>query len=332
MAYSTDGVREELVLVTPDMARELVEATLYERQRAISEQHVERLSLEMRREQFIAGTQVHFAELRKNLYCINGNHTLRAVIKANITVPLCFLYSTCRNETEIAELYARHDIHRARNWAASFKAHAIFADMEGNAAFVTSVGAALRYILTGLDKEVFHSDHEAAYSRDLRIKAMKEYRAHAEMLLGALSSGSPRTRKMLLRSAALAVALETVRFQPAGAIEFWSGCAEDDGLHKGDPRKTLLHWLAENKGRGNQGVPTAIRATTLAWNAWYEDRKLTSLRPSVVTEYHLAGTPWKDGKRADMLCLRPPAQASRLIKMGRQIGPNGQERAVAIAG
>lgn len=330
--YSTDGIHEELVLVTPQMAKDLVESTLYARQRSINDEHVKRLAQEMRREQFIAGTQVHFAELRKNLYCINGNHTLRAVVEAGVMVPLIFLTTACRNETAIAELYARHDIGRQRNWAAAFKAHGIFEGMEGNAMFATSVGAALRYILIGLDKDAFHADNEASYSRDLRIRAMKEYRQHASTLLGALAEGAPGTRRMLMRGGSLAVALETVRFQPKAASEFWSTAAEDDGLHNGDPQKTLLRWLAENSSTGRGNIPTTIRAATLAWNAFYEDRKLSTLRAGAVQDYYLAGTPWKDGKRPDMLCLRPLQPKGTLIKVGRATDGNGVERAVAIAG
>lgn len=345
MFYPIENLKIDLVNVTPDLAQQLIDSTMYERQRPISPDHVERLALEMSNGRFIPGTCCHFAVVKRQLFLINGNHTIRAVLAARVTLPLTFLYTECERMTEVDRLYARHDQHRVRNWAATFKAHGMFERIHADATFVNSAGAAMRYILVGLDRP--HTNDrggkgENTWSRDLRVDAFREYASEVDMLYGVLVNASPRARRVVRRAQFIAVALETYRFQPSKAAEFWSGVANDDGLMQGDPRKALLDWSDHNLVRGAAVSGNSIRATTLAWNAFFEERQLQSVKPASMGEYHLAGTPWRDGERPEMECLKVKPERQGLVKVPRvapathiefgvEMGKDGRQKSRAIS-
>lgn len=334
MIYTTDGIKQELVMVTPDMAQHLTESSYFERQRNLSDPHIDRLATEMRKGRFMAGTQIHFAVVGRGMFCINGNHTLRAVIRSQTTIPLSFLYTECKNLTEAGELYARHDIHRQRNWSAVMKAHGMYESMSGDTRFVNAVSGAVRLIIAGLDKTYFDSQAEYSWSRDMRVKAMREYTDEAQRLHRSLADGRARVRSLLLRAAVLAVGLEVSRFQPSAAFDFFAAASKDDGLSVGDPRKALLEWLTEHpkSGGGSTADAPAIRVTASCWNAFFEDREITRPRYSYTDPFRLAGTPWKPGETAEPAFLKGEAvkPAPALVKMGTSVGKGGKTAKIAV--
>ena len=341
MFYDIEQLKCELVNVTPDLAQQLVASTLYERQRPMSSDHIDRLATEMKKGRFIPGTEVHFAVVGRSMFMINGNHTIRAVVRSGVTLPLIFLYTDCERMADVDRLYARHDQHRARNWTATFKAHGMFADAAADAGFVTGASAGMRYILTGLDSNSFNDrKSEIFWSRDLRLDAMREYASEVDQLCAACAVATKRTKRLVRRAAFLAIGLETMRFQPSKASEFWHGVAADNGLKNGDPRKALLDWAQMNSVNGHVGVFESIRAASLAWNGFFEDRELTSLKPNAMGIYRLAGTPWKEGKRPEMECLKDKAPKYGLVKktppagvkLGIERQPDGSGKTVAIPG
>jgi hypothetical protein len=83
-------------------------------------------------------------------------------------------------------------------------------------------------------------------------------------------------KRGLLTPSVVAVALLTLRDQPAKAKEFWDGVAMDDGLRRGDPRHTLVKTLRDRPLRGSHSEGGRIAST--AWNAYYSNRELTFIR------------------------------------------------------
>ena len=110
----------------------------------------------------------------------------------------------------------------------------------------------------------------------------------------------PARSALLLKmraSGVLAVALYTLRYQPARATEFWGGIAENDGLRKHDPRATLI---ADLLGRSlNTGsVRQRVQQPSLAWNAFCEGRDLKIIKCIDGAAITLWGTPLAKGRQA----------------------------------
>ena len=126
---------------------------------------------------------------------------------------------------------------------------------------------------------------------------MEQYKVAAD-LVGRALSGAPReTRKYFIRAAVLAVALETMRYQPSAASEFWHKASHDDGLTIGMPERALLSWLRNTQVlAGFDSRKEHARAAALAWNAKWRGHETQYVKPNAMASFYLLGTPWHNGR------------------------------------
>ena len=95
----------------------------------------------------------------------------------------------------------------------------------------------------------------------------------------------------------LAVALYTLRHQPARAREFWMGLAEHDGLRKNDPRATLYSDIL-TRTMATGSIRQRVQQPALAWNAFCEGRDLKIIKCIDGAALTLWGTPLAKGRAA----------------------------------
>src|SRR5690606_17350845 len=110
-----------------------------------------------------------------------------------------------------------------------------------------------------------------------------------------ISSAPTFVKSRLYNQGCSAVALVTLKYQPEVATEFWKGLAEDDALAKGDARKTLLDDMKRRRletGANNQSALTA----SIAWNAWFDHRRLSIVKIAPNAKVRIAGTPFDGGR------------------------------------
>ena len=96
----------------------------------------------------------------------------------------------------------------------------------------------------------------------------------------------------------MAVALYTLRHQPARAHEFWHGVAGNDGLRKGDPRAALIADLLFNRTLNVGSHRQKVQQPALAWNAFCEGRDLKIIKCIDGAALTLWGTPLAKGRQA----------------------------------
>ena len=137
---------------------------------------------------------------------------------------------------------------------------------------------------TRKNPEVFLQSNRIGIIRDWAVEANK-YESIAKKAKKAL----------LIRmygTGMVAVALYTLRHQPAKAVDFWTGVAENDGLRKNDPRASLIYdLLNRNIGVGNNRQK--VQQPALAWNAFCEGRNLSVIKCVPENNLTLWGTPLK---------------------------------------
>jgi hypothetical protein len=289
-AQSIEKLRAEIKWVEPQLARHLRDTCAFEWQRAIDSRNVERLSSEMKRGWFVAGTPVTVAVLPDNsMRLLNGNHTMEAIHASGVTIPVTFIFTRVSDLNEAGKIYATLDIQRVRTWVDSLRA-------TGKGEFPLSSKSMSALGLIMQDFVFSTSNVEVNSSRNLRFGAMEDYRTAATIIEHALHGAPGANKRMLSRSAFLAVALATARYQPSTAVEFWKAAAFDDGLSRNDPRKALLTYGINNSARGGSDNTVHARAAALAWNAYFEGRPLEYCKPNQTTEFRLSGTPWS-GRR-----------------------------------
>lgn len=272
-----------LVTITPELARRIILECGYERQRPVRPLHAAALAMQMRRKEWTAGTQIHFARMAADgwLRLLDGQHRLHAVIEANSAISFQVLITECHNESEVARLYRRHDrlaIHRTVEDA--LKAEGIPAKMEitsriargtFSAALIINGGFAFSGRSAKADPYLFRSD-------EARLRLCEPWWAPAKQFADAISQekSDPKVRKMIQAAPVLAVALVTLRDQEAKADAFWRGLAMNDGLRRDDPRSAYIRTLSIRAKSG--GGFASAKSASLAWNAFFEDRKVEYIR------------------------------------------------------
>ena len=279
---------EGRVRINGALADRILAEANYAGQRPIRDHHVDDLAGQMQRGLFGAATQLYFIRHGGRLHLVNGQHRLAAVIKADRDIEFQVAIEEVEAEDQLAAAYFRHD-RLARH--------------RSTAEVLNAVGVGDRYNLTaGMTKAVFMATPLLArrferpnYQRDPLIRDDSARLAVAQPWWSIaaqyekLIAGAPKTvKKRLLNPQIVAVALVTIKHQPEKAAGFWRGIADNDGLRKGDPRHTFL--ANDRSAHGINPVLAAVAAT--AWNAWFEGRKIGSIRVFEYSPIRISGTPY----------------------------------------
>lgn len=282
-------VSAHVIHVTPEIARRMRDEWHFPNQRVISVLNVERLSAEMANGWFVIGTPLFVCVLPDGTrYLVNGNHTCEAVCHSGASLPLTVIELQVSDFDEAARVYATFDIHKARTWVDTLKATGTYEDFSDAAKVASAVGIIMSNFKFG------PLDTGTAASRTARTMKMAEYKDAAAVISGCMSGGPQIHTRLMKRAAVLAVALETARYQPTAAIDFWHGFVMDDGLSAKDPRKALSRWLQANASSGGSKVARLHAfVAARAWNLHFEGKTVEYIKPTAMTSFALKGTPWK---------------------------------------
>lgn len=277
-------------LVTPEMARRWRETAHFERQRKIDTCNIDRLAREMSSGRFTPGTQIYFCVLPNgSRVLVNGNHTLEAISACGKPQCLTVTHKAVTDLDEAGRIYAVFDIQKVRSWNDSLRAVGGFEELPNASRFLAAI--------TAIENKFGHYPQASSRaSRVLRIEHLEEYRETAEIFNQAIHGAPREIVRMLFRAGCLAVALETIRYQPSLAAQFWYDVARDNGLVSGQPAKALLQWMRNARlASGSCGQRDTARAAALAWNAAFRDEQRTYVKPNAMGAFFLLGTPWAKG-------------------------------------
>lgn len=276
-------------VVTPTMARELRDTAHFERQRNISPINVDRLAKEMAAGQFTAGTQIYICVLPDgHELIVNGNHTLEAIHKCGVPQVLTVTRKAVMDIEEAGRIYAVFDIQKVRSWRDSLKATGRGDDIPLASSVLSAIGI--------IENDFAQGAYQAGASRLDRINRMEDYREAAEMMAAVMQGGPMSAVKCVRRAPVMAIGLETFRYQPSLAAEFWSKVAQDDGLTSGMPERALLQWLRNTKVSGGITAQREhCKAAAAAWNAAFQGEDRNYIKPNSMTVFFLLGTPWAKG-------------------------------------
>jgi hypothetical protein len=293
------SVHSEIQSVTPSQAQMWLTENNYEKQRRIRARHVEYLAEEMRRGNFRQGTQIHFAEYEGKLHLVNGQHTLAAIEKSQISQIL----DVCFTHEDPKDAYYRHDVGLKRTASDMFSSLQVADEFGFSATQVNFISASVRFISTGFGNPDGNKSRQL--HPDEHISLFREY-ADAAGLYFEVSAGHGRhMRRAVNRSATMSVAIATYRFAYSAnetqVEDFWQGAIFGNGLRSGDPRKAAnVHLLSTEVkggiGRNTMSSAKSSRYLAQCWNAWTEGRSIQYTRVfNDKSTIVINGTPW-DGK------------------------------------
>lgn len=284
----------EIVNVTPEMAERWLIEWFFDGQRKLRQWHAEELVEAVRRGEF-ALTTIRVWHYQGRAYITDGQHRLRAVVLSGISVPFNVLHQTAISREEIEADYWRTDSGILRNLKDAIDASSEMLALGLTNMQKSAIGAATRVIAAGFEKPP-HSHHFAMRSRDVRLRAIKQWSEEGKAFFGLVGSSSETLQKPLYRSAILSVALTTLRYRQEEAIHFWRIVIENDGLRRNTPEWKLVDFLHRPAGKC-PNVREHCRRVAACWNAHLDGRPLQKLY--VISENApilIKGTPY-DGKR-----------------------------------
>lgn len=264
------GTRD--MLVTPAMAKCLVEHLNFDEQRALKGTNVVVLAAAMKEGRFREYSDIQFASLNGALHLINGQHTLHAIVASGVSVPLCVHVYSVRSADEIRRLYSRFDVGTPRNLKDTMGS--LGAELELTTKQRDRLSGAVKRVHLRFRTHFGHDQERAILSRDYdRIKEMmREWKPYALEYFKAISGAVAENRKVFERGDVLGVGMITFKYQSVMAHDFWSAAAQDDGLRQKDPRKTLIEWLKSNRTSAKAG--RQHKAAIAAWNAFMDGKTL----------------------------------------------------------
>jgi hypothetical protein len=291
LQQSSTFVREGFVTFTPAQANMVLRECRYERQRDESKAkaHIATLAEYMRRGQWLEKSQIDFARLPTGrLILVNGHHRMHAQILAASNILWSVVIHDCAGDHEVRGLYYRFDTNLRKRSSSNILSGIGFADDAGlKKQTATALWNSAPVILDGL-KFKRYAQQERSVLTDDRIVLCRQYLDEARFMETAIAAAPAFMRRKLMSVSVFALAMVTLKHCPEKAGTFWKGLCEDDGLTKGDPRKTLL---ADMQSRSGGLLASSMMATAKAWNAHYQGRDLKIVK---VTGHHVpvSGTPF----------------------------------------
>jgi len=271
-------------IVTPVMAKEWLDLFYYKHQRRIRPYHVKNLKQEILNNRFREKTQIGFCEFAGWYYLVNGYHTLNALIEANCSILLNVAVNKVSSIDDVAAEYSRHDTHLTRPLSDALAAYEV---AEKNNLTKTQVGliSAAAIYLAGIKGEI-PKKSSSQLSNDDKVEITNNYINLGKKALWVIKGNEKKN--YFKRKSTLGTIMLCLEAAPNMAENFWVPLVEDDGLRKGDPRKTLLSFLQESGTTGggfrvkiNTKKYTEhelIKAIARAWNAFYDRRELKIIR------------------------------------------------------
>ena len=284
-------IREGFVIFSAEQAEAVLAHCRYDRQRneLKAKAHIATLAEQMRRGLWLPKTQIDFARVGSRMVLVNGNHRMHAQVMAGSDILWSVVIHDCANEDEVAQLYWKFDTTlRKRTTSNVVGGIGLASDLGIGKQFADSLWACAGPLHRGLR---FRGEYGSVdILPDDRVGICREYAAEAKILEDAAKKAPLPIRRKMKTVSVMSIALVTLRHQPEKAYEFWIGLCEDDGLAKGDPRKTFIKDMYTRNGMKGLLVGQMM-ACTRAWNAFYHGQDLKHLK---VTGHavQVAGTPF----------------------------------------
>ena len=293
------ALKEGRIIVTPETAARMLEKFKYEGQRNISPLHVAKLAAQMTAGVWTEGSQLAFGVLPDGATkLVNGYHRLSAVIKSGVAIEFQSLLVPAKDEAELHALYYRFDVVQADRSGRMVMRSTGIGERLGisKEALLGAYGAGV-IIETGLT--IVHSSKADPIhgTPDGKLAAIEPWWDFVKQYDDTTIGAPVLVRRKMLKPSFMAVALVTLKYQPTKAMGFWSGVAQDDGLTKGDPRKAMLHILA-NVDLTNAAPDSALIYAANCWNAWFRGERLEFTKKYENSVCRPLGTPFaSNGKR-----------------------------------
>ncbi len=243
-------------LVTPEYARALIEECTHDKSlmetlmRPIRPHHVAYLARQMERGAFGNNLiDIAYCHETGQRFIVNGNHTLRAIIKANARLHLTVENTECETVEDVRLAYSRYDRGLGRTRADAMRALNASNGLAVPLSYVGYLASAVAFMLDDYRKEGSGRLSQTVGDDELYEEALR-WRNEYECIRQWVGGAKAWEARVIRRRGVLSVALVTARANPDKAREFWQGVVTGANIPYGSPALRLRDFLMETGVRG----------------------------------------------------------------------------------
>jgi hypothetical protein len=311
--------------ITPELAQLWIDEATLARElgamRPIRDWWVSYLAREMLKGQFSQSAMIGIGRLRGREGILNGNHTLRAIVRSGVTLTLPVETYDCETEAEFRHLYATWDTGQNRKRSDSLRAYdaiQMFGHGEQVAqADVGNLSSAVAFMLKGFGDKP-GSDPNARPSNAELMVEMRPWVGPYAVLRSITGGGNTDSwnARILRRQGVCSVALITLRDQPELAQKFWRAVVSGVLVRENDPALRLRDYLMTSSVRGgaarqknSESGYRMARTVDYCWGKFYLGKTIKSMHVNMERPPELLGC--LGVRRPDTLPLAMPRSKKR---------------------
>lgn len=288
-------IQEGFVRMNPAQYNSVINNCSFPRQRDIVKLQVAILAKLMTSKKWLDRDKIDFALLDGRLILVNGHHRGRAQVIAGVDVLWTIIIHRCKTMDDVAILYHSFDTNTRKRTARNIVNAVGMSEEYGitktmaSSLYNAAPIIATKFFEVPRGSEDYHFEYHLV---DRRLAVCDEYKEEAHEYGELLNfSGNKRLKRKLRTPGVVAIALVTLKHCRDQAFDFWGGLADDDGLHRGDPRKALLEDFDNRDTKGSQTL--SIIACAKAWNAHFRGDDLKEINIVLDTNTKIEGTEFK---------------------------------------
>jgi hypothetical protein len=264
---------------TPAQANAVFNKCRYGRNRSEKqgEAHIDALARQMIDGTWLTKSPIDFARLPDGkITLVNGHHRMLAQVRSGRDIVWNVVIHDCADEDEIANLFWRFDtVMRKRSMTNILSGVNAAENMGLSKSGAVALARAVVFIDGGM--RPLNGPASRNYTPAEKLRLMTLWQAEGIAYEKCVEASIRGLRRKLFGAQVMAVGLVTLRADEVKAEEFWRGVASDDGLHRGDPRKTLVDFLRDTHAASG-GLTSTAAAVARAWAAWDAGRDLSMIR------------------------------------------------------
>lgn len=285
-------IKEGRMLVGLPIADRILNEAVYQNQRKIYSHHAKFLAEEMRRGSFGQGSQLAFCQIGDKLILVNGYHRMTAITLTGIPQEFQVLIQPVDSLDDVARDYHQYDFGVRKRTVSEVLGAMDFAKKNNLSKTIAKVLYDSALLIENGFVRVAYQHSQNYKSVDYRTSIARRYVEQAYSFEQAIKNSDPNVKKKLKNSGIMAVAIATFIYQPEKAMAFWKGLADRDGLSRNDPRQTFYNDLLV-RNLAKDSIGQGEKAAALAWNAFYEGRKIAVIKVYAERPVKIFGTPWR---------------------------------------
>ena len=291
VAKSDHGV----VKVAPGIASRILDELNFPGQRKIDSRRIYGHEHAISKGHWMESYSIHFAALPDGrIWLVDGQHRLAAIAQQQRLVGVTIRIIDVDSEKEARDFYAGFDGKGSVRTNAQILDAVGISDALGLSARMTrAVYEAAPLLMNKLEPlagSINMKKNPAMYLQSNRLALVTEWANQALEYDTITKKAGKGLYEKLRKTGPVAIALYTLRHQPARAKEFWSGVANNDGLRRGDPRHTLIQDFGV-RDINSGSIRQRVQQSALAWNAFCEGRDLKIIKCITGAPIVVWGTP-----------------------------------------